>query len=159
MHGMKKRFLAILMTLAMAIGFTTSVFAAEPADVLSTEPTAVATEATVVSEEASTRANLGDVIATNATTIYGGSGVLYVTLPTWNLWADLVAGIGYTSQSGLVNVTVTTPNGDVINLGSISGSGSRTFSYEMAYAPSGTYAFYFSSANTSPMEVVAYIYD
>ena len=158
MHGMKKRFLAILMTLAMAIGFTTSVFAAEPADVLSTEPTAVATEAAVASEEASTR-SAGDVIATNATTIYGGSGVLYVTLPTWNLWADLVAGIGYTSQSGLVNVTVTTPSGEVINLGSITGSGSRTNSHELGYAPAGTYAFYFSSANTSPMEVVAFIYD
>lgn len=158
MHGMKKRFLAILMTLAMAVGFTTSVFAAEPADVLSTEPTAVATEAAVVSEEASTR-SAGDVIAAGATTIYGGSGVLYVTLQSGNYFADLVAGIGYCSQSGAVNVSVTIPNGEVIELGTISGSSSRTYSYEMFHASAGTYAFYFSSANSAPMEVVAYIYD
>lgn len=158
MHGMKKRFLAILMTLAMAIGFTTSVFAAEPADVLSTEPTAVATEAAVVSEEASTR-SAGDVLALGSTTIYGGSGFLYVTLPTWNLWADLQAGIDRISQNGAVRCTVVTPDGDDVYLGIISGSGSRTSTAEITYAPAGTYAFYFSSANTEPFDVCAFIYD
>lgn len=158
MHGMKKRFLAILMTLAMAIGFTTSVFAAEPADVLSTEPTAVATEAAVVSEEASTR-SLGKLLTFGSTTITGGSGVLYVTLPSGNYWADLVAQISYTSQSGAVVCSVTTPDGNYIGLGTISGSGSSTYAHEVFYAPAGTYAFYFSSANTEPMEVAAYIYD
>ena len=158
MHGMKKRFLAILMTLAMAIGFTTSVFAAEPADVLSTEPTAVATEAAVVSEEASTR-SAGNLLAGSATTIYGGSGVLYVTLPNWNLWADLRAGIGYTTDNSPVTCTVLTPDGDSLYLGAMSGSGSYTSYYELPYAPSGTYAFYFSSANSSPFEVVGQIFD
>ena len=159
MHGMKKRFLAILMTLAMAIGFTTSVFAAEPADVLSTEPTAVATEAAVASEEASTRASLGDVIAAGSATITGGSGAVYVTLPTWNLWADIVAGIAYTPQNGVVTCTVVTPSGNELYLGAISGTGSTTRAYEVGYAPAGTYTFYFSSAISSPFEVVAYIYD
>lgn len=153
MHSFKKRLVAILLTLAMAISFSATAFAAEPTKVDTFDP------APISSEEVSTRASLGDVIATNATTIYGGSGVLYVTLSNWNLWADLQAGIGYTSQSGVVNVTVTTPSGEVINLGSISGSGSRTNSHELTYAPSGTYAFYFSSAISSPIEVVAYIYD
>ena len=151
MHSMKKRFIALLMTLAMALSFTATAFAAEPTK-------AKTAELTSVSEEASTR-SAGDVIASNATTIYNGSGVLYVTLPTWNMWADLQAGIGYTSQSGVVNVTVTTPSGEVINLGSISGSGSRTNYHELTYAPAGTYAFYFSSAISSPMEVIAYIFD
>ena len=94
MHGMKKRFLAILMTLAMAIGFTTSVFAAEPADVLSTEPTAVATEAAVASEEASTR-SAGAVIAGGSTTIYGGNGTLSVNLSSGNFFADIAAQVDY----------------------------------------------------------------
>lgn len=158
---MKNRFLALLLTLVMAIGFTTSAYADEPAKSVAVSSTSVSEEVSEVSasEEVSPRASLGDVIASNATTIYGGSGVLYVTLPSWNLWADLEASIGYTSQTGLVNVTVTTPTGEVINLGSISGSGSKTRSYELAYAPSGTYAFYFSSANSAPMEVVGRIYD
>ncbi len=159
MHGMKKRFLAILMTLAMAIGFTTSVFAAEPADVLSTEPTAVATEAAVASEEASTRASLGDVIAAGSTTIYGGSGVLPVVLPGGNLWADLVAQVTRTDSSGGIIVSVTTPSGDVISLGTLSGSGSKTPSYELTYAPAGTYYFQFYSAISTPYDVAAFIYD
>lgn len=158
MHGMKKRFLAILMTLAMAIGFTTSVFAAEPADVLSTEPTAVATEAAVVSEEASTRASIGKVLAAGAATINGGIGSLDVTLPSGNFWADLVVQIDYISSNSLVTISVRTPDGDVISLGSISGSGSRTNSYELVYASAGTYTFYFASTASS-FDVTAFIYD
>lgn len=151
MYNVKKRLVALIMTLVMAVGFSASAFAAEPTTVTPVEPASV-------SNEVSTMA-LGNQLASNATTIYGGSGVLYVTLPSGNFWADLVAGIGYTSQSGAVNVSVTTPDGDVIELGTISGSGSRTYSYEIFYAPAGTYAFYFSSANSAAMEVVAYIYD
>ena len=158
MHGMKKRFLAILMTLAMAIGFTTSVFAAEPADVLSTEPTAVATEAAVVSEEASTR-SLGKQLASNATTIYGGSGSLPVYLPSGNFWADLVVQIGYTDTNSLITCSVLTPNGNDISLGSIAGTGSSTSPYEIGYAPAGTYIFSFSSAIQTPYEVAAFIFD
>lgn len=102
---------------------------------------------------------LGSVIATNATTIYGGSGALYVTLPKGNWWADIVAGIGYTDQNCVVSVTVQDPDGEVYRLGSIAGSGSRTGSIQLTYAPAGTYIFYFVSATTTPMEVVAYIYD
>ena len=158
MHGMKKRFLAILMTLAMAIGFTTSVFAAEPADVLSTEPTAVATEAAVVSEEASTR-SLGNVIAAGSTTIYGGSGTLSVYLSSGNFWADIVAEVAYSSIYGNVTCTVQTPEGDVISLGTIAGSGSMTNPYEVFYASAGTYTFHFLSAIETPFEVAAFIYD
>lgn len=155
---MKKRFLAILMTLAMAIGFTTSVFAAEPADVLSTEPTAVATEAAVVSEEASTRAT-GTLLTANTTTIYGGSGTLAVTLPSGNFWADFVAQIGYSDRVSNVTVTVRTPNGDVLSLGTIAGTGSSTAPYQVFHASAGTYYFYFVSALSTPYEVAAYIYD
>ena len=159
MHGMKKRFLAILMTLAMAIGFTTSVFAAEPADVLSTEPTAVATEAAVASEEASTRASIGKVLAGGSTTINGGSGTLSVYLSGGNFWADIVAQIDYCDVYSGVRVTVRTPDGDVLELGTIAGSGSQTYSYELTYAPAGTYTFYFASAIPSSYGVSAFIYD
>ena len=158
---MKKRFVALLMTLALAIGFTTSAFAAEPAKSETINLTSVSEEVDSVSasEDVSTRASLGDVIAAGSTTINGGSGVLYVNLSGWNLWADITAGIGYTSENGIVTCSVLTPDGDVISLGSVRGSGSMTTPREVAYASAGTYAFYFTSALSTPYEVVAYIYD
>ncbi len=153
MHSFKKRLVAILLTLAMAISFSATAFAAEPTKVDTFDP------APISSEEVSTRASLGDVIAAGATTIYGGSGSLSVYLSSGNFWADIVAQIGYTDQGGIVTCGVRTPDGDVLDLGNISGTGSRTNSYELFYAPAGTYTFYFSSAITTPYEVAAFIYD
>lgn len=153
MHSFKKRLVAILLTLAMAIGFSATAFAAEPTKVDTFDP------APISSEEVSTRASLGDVIAAGATTIYGGSGSLSVYLSNGNFWADIVAQIDYAPQSGIVSVSVVTPNGDFINLGDISGSGSRTYSYELVYAPAGTYTFSFYTTITSGIDVSARIYD
>lgn len=161
MHSIKslmKRFSTIFLALAMAIGCSVSAFAAEPTDVLSAEPAAIASEADVASGEASTR-SAGDVIAAGTTTIYGGSGFMYVTLSTWNLWADIQAGIDFTSQNYPVRCTVVTPDGNEVYLGTISGSGSRTGYAEITYAPAGTYEFFFSSANTEPFDVCGFIYD
>ena len=157
---MKKRFVALLMTLALAIGFTTSAFAAEPAKSETINLTSVSEEVDSVSasEDVSTRASLGDVIAAGSTTIYGGSGSLTVTLSNGNFWADIVAQVDYVSPNCLVTISVRTPEGDVINLGSISGNGSRTHSYELIYASAGTYTFYFTSTSSS-LEVSAFIYD
>lgn len=151
MYNVKKRLVALIMTLVMAVGFSASAFAAEPTTVTPVEPASV-------SNEVSTMA-LGDQLAFGATTITGGSGRLNVYLSSGNFWADIVAGIGYSSKNGAVNVSVSTPDGDIINLGTIYGSGSSTYAYELFYAPAGTYTFYFSSAISSPIEVVAYIYD
>ncbi len=151
MSIIKKRLFALLMTMVMALSLSVSAFAAEPVDITQ-EPTATA------SEEASTR-SAGKQLASNATTIYNGSGFLSVYLPSGNFWADLQASIGYTSEDGIVNVSVRTPDDDLLLLGSIYGSGSRTSFYQISYAPAGTYTFYFSSGNTEPMQVVAYIFD
>lgn len=162
MHSIKslmKRFSTIFLALAMAIGCSVSAFAAEPTDVLSAEPAAIASEADVASGEASTRASLGSIIAGGSTTITGGSGSLKVVLASGNFWADIVAQIGYASQSDIVICSVVTPDGDDISLGNISGTGSKTHSHELFYAPAGTYVFYFYSSMTTPFEVAAYIYD
>ena len=158
---MKKRFVALLMTLALAIGFTTSAFAAGPTKSETINLTSVSEEVDSVSasEDVSTRASLGDVIAAGSTTINGGSGSLRVTLTSGNFWADIVAGIGYTPRDGVVTCSVTTPDGDNIYLGAISGTGSTTRSAELTYAPSGTYTFYFTTAITDSITVFAYIYD
>ena len=84
MDKLKKRFIAILMAMAMTLCFTISAFAAEPVDVISPA-------STISTEEASTRSNLGDVLAAGSAQITGGIGVVYVNLPTWNLFADLQA--------------------------------------------------------------------
>ena len=152
MSNQKKRFFAILMTLVMALSLSVSAFAAEPSDVITGQPISA------VSEEASTR-SAGDILTGGSTTIYGGSGFLYVYLPTWNFWADIQAGIDITSQNYPVRCTVVTPSGSEVYLGTISGSGSRTGYAELAYAPAGTYEFYFSSGNTEPYDVCAFIYD
>lgn len=153
MHSFKKRLVAILLTLAMAISFSATAFAAEPTKVDTFDP------APISSEEVSTRASIGDVIATNTTTIYGGSGSLSVYLSSGNFWADVAAQIGYTPQNGVVHCSVTTPSGQYIDLGSISGTGATTRSEEISYAQSGTYIFYFTSAITEPFDVIGYIFD
>lgn len=151
MSIIKKRLFALLMTMVMALSLSVSSFAAEPVDITQ-EPAAAA------SEEVSTLA-AGDVIAAGSTTIYGGSGFLYVNLPTWNLWADIRAGIDLSTQNSLVTCTVVTPDGTEIYLGTISGSNSRTGYKQITYAPAGTYTFYFSSAMTEPFDVCGFIYD
>lgn len=161
MTTMKKRFLALLMTLALAIGFTTSAFAAEPAKSKAVTSTSVSEEvdAVSVSEGASTRASLGDVIAAGSGAISGGSGSLSIYLSSGNFWADIVAQIDSVDVYSNVSVTCSTPNGDIIPLGTIAGSNSRTISYEVFYASAGTYTFYFTSAIPTTFYVSAYIYD
>lgn len=153
MVSIKKRLVALLMTLVMALGVSASAFAAEPTNVITAEPS------TTVSDDISTQSSLGKVIAAGATTINGGSGTLSVYLSSSNFWADIIAQIDYCSSSSPVVVTVRTPDGDTIELGTISGSGSQTYSYELFYAPAGTYTFYFLSAMPSEYGVSAFIYD
>lgn len=153
MKSIIKRFASICMVLVIVCSFSMSAFAADSA-VVPSRDSAVSQE-----EASSERSSLGDIIASGVTTIYGGSGVIPVYLQSGNFWADLVAGIGYTPESGVVTITVLTPDDQVLYLGSITGSGSSTASYELGYAPAGTYYFYFSSGIQSPMEVYARIHD
>ncbi len=158
MKSLMKRIATTLIALVMAIGCTVSAFAAEPDKVdPSNALTAVSAEADEASE-ASMR-SAGDVIAMGFTTIYGGSGFLNVELPSWNMWADIQAGIDRTSQDGVVRCTVVLPNGNEVYLGNIAGSGTRTPTVEIGFAQAGTYQFYFSSANTEPFDVSGFIYD
>lgn len=152
MVSIKKRLIALLMTLVMALGLSVSAFAAEPVDVTA-EPS------TAASEEVSTRASLGDVIAVNTATISGGYGSMDVYLSKGNFWADLVAQVDLMEGNYMVSVSVVTPYGDYIDLGNIVGAGSRTDSCELAYAEAGTYTFTFYSTCPSPYHVTAFIYD
>ena len=102
---------------------------------------------------------LGNVIASGTMTIYGGSDILTVTLPSGNWFADLRAGIAYAEQSGVVRCTVLAPDGNHYNLGTLSGSGSSTGAHQITYAPAGEYKFYFESGLTGTYKVVAYIHD
>lgn len=145
-----KRFLAVIMTIAIAASFSTTAFAEESSNV-------VPTDQNTASEEVSTQ-SLGDVIAAGTGTITGGSGIIYVDLPAGNWWADLQAQIGYSSQRGVVSCTVRTPNGESISLGSMSGTGSYSNSVEVLYAPAGTYQFYFYTA-LDEVDVIAMIRD
>ena len=145
-----KRIVAILMALAITCMFTTSVFAAN-AEVVSDETIATA-------ENVEARAP-GKILASGTTTIYNGDGILSIYLPSGNFFADIQAGIGYSPYSGIVTCTVRTPDGEVIRLNSMMGTGSKTNTVELSYAPAGNYLFYFGCASPEPFEVVAFIYD
>ena len=153
MVSIKKRLVALLMTLVMALSLSATAFAAEPTNIITEDSTA-----TSVFEEASTR-SAGKILSGNATTIYNGSGSMEVYLPSGNFWADLSAQVDYISGNYIVSISVVTPDGDYISLGNIAGSGSKTEYCELAYAKAGTYTFTFYSACTTPYQVSAYIYD
>lgn len=156
-----KKFLALFMTFIMVFCFSVSAVAAEPEKV--NDELSLVSEETVVSEtvseQAEPRASLGDVIAGGSTTIYNGSGSLNVYLSSGNFFADIVAQINNISDNRIVSISVITPDNDVISLGNISGNGSRTSSYELLYAPAGTYTFSFYSSVSAPFTVAAFIYD
>ena len=156
-----KKFLALFMTFIMLFCFSVSAVAAEPEKVngelsLVSEETVVSES---VSEQAEPRASQGGVIAGGATTIYGGVGSLDVYLSSGNFWADIVAQIDSIDGNRIVSVMAVTPDGDSISLGSMIGSGGRTSSYELFYAPAGTYHFTFTSASSNPYDVSVFIYD
>lgn len=150
-----KRFISIIMACIMFCCFASvSAFAQEVEP--SQAPSQEVTEQ--VSTDASIR-SLGKVLATNGGTIYNGSGTIAVTLPSGNFSADFMAQIGYTTQNSVVTCTVRTPSGDSLYLGSMSGTGSSTDTYNVFFAEAGTYYFYFMSANTNAFDVACYIYD
>lgn len=151
-----KRFISVLLACAMCALFSTSVFAAEePSQAPSQE---VAEEVTTNDTEASERA-LGNLLATNGGTIRNGMGSIRVTLPRGNISAKFVAVLGYCSSNVLLTVQVTDPNGNVYDLGSVSGNGNSTNTYTALYAPSGTYTFTFFSGTSDPVDVACFIYD
>ena len=144
-----KRFISIILAVAMCCMASVSVFAYDA-------------EAQMVTEQANDAVSplaLGKVIATGAGTIYNGYGTINVVLPSGNFSADLLAQIGYVDRSGIIECTVRTPSGDYLDLGAMSGSGSATSTYNVLYAEAGTYYFTFTSTITTPIEVVCYIYD
>lgn len=151
-----KRFISVLLACAMCALFSTSVFAAEePSQAPSQE---VAEEVTTNDTEASERA-LGNLLATNGDTIYNGLGSISVTLPSGNFGADFVAVLGYCDVNTLVTCTVRDPNGNIYDLGSMSGNGNSTRAYNVLYAPSGTYTFTFITGTSHPVDIACFIYD
>lgn len=152
MKSIIKRFASICMVLVIVCSFSMSAFAADSAVVPSRD-------SAVSQEEGVEPLGAGSIIASNAGTIYGGSGSIYVTLYSANFFADFRARLGYSSQDEIISVYMTTPAGDTYLLGNILGNGSYTDTLSLAYAPAGTYEFTFVSAISTPFEVVAYIYD
>lgn len=151
-----KRFISVLLACAMCALFSTSVFAAEePSQAPSQE---VAEEVTTNDTEASERA-LGNLLATNGGTIRNGLGSIRVTLPSGNFGADFMAVLGYCEADIVVTCTVRDPDGDIYNLGPMTGNGGSTGTYSVFYAPAGTYTFTFVTGTSYPVEVACYIYD
>lgn len=154
MKFLRKRFLSTLIALSMVLAPAANVCAAE-AD----EPINASNVETITDVNDAER-GAGKILATGTTTIHGGSGSLTIHLPSGNWWADLCAGIGYTSENDkLVSCYVKTPDGKSLSLGTISGTGSKTTAQQVAHAPEGYYTFYFTSNISNDYEVIAFIYD
>ncbi len=152
MKFLRKRFIAALMALSMVMVPAANVCAAEADETLN-----VSTAETIVDDE---ERGAGKILASGTTTIRGGSGSLTVYLPSGNFWADLAACIGYTSENDkMITCSVRLPNGNVLDLGTVSGSGSFTRNQQVSYASAGYYTFNFISNISSDFEVIGYIYD
>ena len=150
---MFKRFIGIMMSALMAFSASTSAFAAESADV--SNDTNIQ-EVDTVSTDASDRA-LGKILASGVGTINNGIGTVTAYLPSSHSSVYILAQVGYSSVNVPVSCSVTTPDGNTINLGTISGTGDTTYTYPLSYAPRGNYVFKFTSANTSPYNMVVMI--
>ena len=152
MKFLRKRFIAALMALSMVMVPAANVCAAEADETLN-----VSTAETIVDDE---ERGSGKILATGTSTIHGGSGTLTVHLPSGNWWADLCAGIAYTSENDkLVTCYVKTPDGKTLSLGTISGTGSKTTAQQVTHAPEGYYTFFFTSNISNDYDVMAFIYD
>ena len=166
MENTFKRLFSLAMAFVMVFCFTISAFAADvddtPANLhaVSTDVDEIPTEThDFTTAAATTRASLGDQIAFASGTIYNGFGSVVLHLYSGNFWTDLQAQLAHITVDSLVSVTCTTPDGDLISLGSISGNGTRTDAYELFYAPAGDYTFTFISSSTKEFTVAVYAYD
>lgn len=150
-----KKFIAMLLVVTTLICPMNAFAKGTDAETTERQGIAVASEVVNTADPQS----LGKALASGVKTITGGSGTLSITLPTGNWWADFVVCIGQTNRNDVVTCSVKAPNGNTYNLGSMSGTGSSTDPYQIAYAPAGTYTFYFLTSNTDSVTVMAYIYD
>lgn len=112
---------------------------------------------TAIAENVASTYALGKVLASGAGTIHG-TGTITVYLPSGNWWADFVAHVTYTSESGMVSCSVRTPEGKTFELGDIYNAGGQTTAHQETYAPAGNYTFYFLST-ISEYNVTAFIHD
>lgn len=152
MKFLRKRFIAALMALSMVMVPAANVCAAEADETLN-----VSTAETIVDDE---ERGSGNLLTAGTATIHGGSGSVTVYLPSGNWWADLCAGISYTSENDkLVSCYVKTPDGKSISLGTIYGTGSKTSPQQITHAPAGNYTFFFTSNISSNYDVTGFIYD
>lgn len=149
---MFKRFIGIMLSALMAFSASTSAFAAESADV--SNDTNIQ-EVDTVSTDASDRA-LGKILASASATLTG-SGTVTLNLPSGSSNAYYYAQIGYQSIPVPVVCSVTEPNGNSYNLGTIMGTGDITDSFDAGYAQAGQYTFTFISASTVPYNVLVMI--
>lgn len=149
---MFKRFIGIMLSALMAFSASTSAFAAESADV--SNDTNIQ-EVNTVSTDASDRA-LGKILASASATLTG-SGTVTLNLPSGSSGAYYYAQIGYQSINVPVVCSVTEPDGDTYNLGTIIGTGDMTDSFNAGYAEAGQYKFHFISASTVPYNVLVTI--
>ena len=136
-----KKLLAILLSVAMCLSFTTIASANDDARV--DEPT---------------RQAIGPIIATGAGTI-SLNGIVEVHLTSPNAWADIQVGSAESDDPGSISCSVTFPNGTAYNLGNILASGGLSSAREFSWCPEGTYTFCFYTSMNVPHLVWANIYD
>lgn len=151
-----KKFISFLMSVILVVASAFGVSAVD-VDRSTAIPSQEAVVVTTPEDTGIETQSLGTLLASNIGTIYT-QGTIQVTLPQGNFSADFVAQIGYSPVSTVVTCWVTTPDGNYLDLGSMSGNGS-TRSYTLFYAQSGTYTFHFNTGTSQGVQLRCSIYD
>lgn len=122
--------------------------------------TSGAAEATSTEDatEVAPRQTIGRLLAGRSNDFYG-SGYVEVYLDSGNAWADIQAGTGGSTCTGVVTISVKFPNGEWYELGTVMANADHTLYHEFTYCPAGTYLFYFENTTSDWIQVYANIYD
>jgi len=142
-----RKIFSALLALCMVMLPCATAFAADAASV------PVAEEANVTP-----RQSIGRLLAGRSNNFYG-DGYIEVYLDSGNSWADIQAGTGPSSCTGMVTISVKFPDGQWHKLGSVMANADHTDYVEFSYLPKGTYTFLFENTTNDWIQVYANIYD
>lgn len=160
-----RKIVAVLLALCLVTLPCATAFAADAETTTDTADTvnAVDTTNSAVTQpsddtEVTPRQSVGKLLAGRSNNFYG-DGTIEVYLSSGNSWADIQAGTGGSSSTGMVHVSVKFPDGTWHVLGQIRASADHTDYIEFTYCPAGTYLFVFENSTNDWIQVYANIYD
>lgn len=161
-----KRFVSMLLVIAICCACSMAVFAEEPEEVPEGAGVVTVTVNVPASNEIpplpdgtlSSPARIYDRLLSSAFCSFSYDGQASCVLGRNNISVGICASISSSSASGTVTCFVRTPNNTMHNLGTVSAAGGSTAISSFPTAPSGTYTFYFESTTSATLNGSGLIY-